>query len=138
MLTFRRLPVPLRCLLLVAVTSFQVQAQLNPTDSPKVTDTTHDITYVGVSTTPGVEKYLNIPYGKDTSGQRRFKAPEPVELPAGTVYDATKHGSICPQTAGDDMSEDCLRLIVARPTPGGEGWREGKKLPVMVWIYGGE
>ncbi|KAK7471237.1 hypothetical protein VKT23_002645 [Stygiomarasmius scandens] len=111
---------------------------------PTVFDTVRNITYIGTNTAPGVEKFLNIPYGKDTGGQRRFTSPEPTYLPAGTVYNATIPGPVCPQTAGgsfaffsnlsnSDMSEDCLRLKVARPT----GLKDGEKLPVMVWIYGG-
>ncbi|THV00539.1 alpha/beta-hydrolase [Dendrothele bispora CBS 962.96] len=135
MLHFRALP--LRCLFALALLTFNSSAQAQaPQSNPKVIDTARDITYIGISTVPGVEKFLNIPYGKDTSGERRFKTPEPAELPEGTVYDATEQGLMCPQSGGW-MSEDCLNLMVARPTYGGEGWREGKTLPVMVWIYGG-
>ncbi|KAF5346922.1 hypothetical protein D9758_010092 [Tetrapyrgos nigripes] len=117
------------------------QSPVNPT-GPSVTDR-RNVTYIGITTDSGVEKFLNIPYGLDTSFGRRFKAAEPAYLREGTVYDATKKGPICPQStsktqAGEEMemSEDCLRLMVARPTHG-DWWTEGKKLPVMVWIHGG-
>ncbi|THV00542.1 alpha/beta-hydrolase [Dendrothele bispora CBS 962.96] len=133
-------PNSLRLLSLVtALLSSLTLAQL-----PTVTDTVHNVTYIGTSTVPGIEKFLNIPYGKDTSGQRRFTSPEPTYLPSGTVYNATTPGPVCPQpTSGgfafftnlteSDLSEDCLRLKVARPTE----LKDGEKLPVMVWIYGG-
>ncbi|KAK7436253.1 hypothetical protein VKT23_019217 [Stygiomarasmius scandens] len=108
---------------------------------PTAFDTVRNITYIGTNTVPGVEKFLNIPYGKDTSRQRRFTSPEPTYLPAGTVYNATIPGPVCPQITGgsfaffsnlsnSNMSEDCLRLKVARPA----GLNDGEKLPVMVWI----
>jgi hypothetical protein len=113
------------------------QAPVHPT-GPTVTDR-RNVTYVGLSTDSGVEKFFNIPYGLDTSFGRRFKSPEPAFLREGSVYDATKKGPVCPQPVdeGVEMSEDCLKLMIVRPTHG-EWWIEGKKLPVMVWIHGGK
>ncbi|KAF5346951.1 hypothetical protein D9758_010128 [Tetrapyrgos nigripes] len=111
---------------------------------PTVIDTKHNVTFLGITSSPGVEKFLNIPYGLSTSGSRRFASPEPAYLPSGTIYNATVPGPVCPQTIAPgfpwfsnlteaDLSEDCLRLKVARP----EGAKEGDGLPVFVWIYGG-
>ncbi|THV00531.1 alpha/beta-hydrolase [Dendrothele bispora CBS 962.96] len=112
--------------------------------TPTVHDFVRNITYIGTGAVAGVEKFLNIPYGKDTSEERRFMSLEPHHLPSGTVYDATMEGPVCPQVKSggfvyftnltdSDLSEDCLRLKVARPV----GVKEGEILPVMVWIYGG-
>ncbi|KAJ8092660.1 hypothetical protein PM082_006988 [Marasmius tenuissimus] len=101
---------------------------------PTAVDMKNHITYLGTRTY-GVEKFLNIPYGQDTSGKKRFANPEAYKFPANvSTYDATVAGPICPQPGDTDgMSEDCLRLKVARPM----GVNAGDKLPVMVFIYGG-
>lgn len=114
----------------------------NTTSSSAIAfDKTHNTTYLGV-TVDGVEKFLGIPYGLPTNGTRRFANPEPVPVRAGSVVDATDYGHACPQpdvsaySFGKNVSqgEDCLWLKVARPA----GVKEGDRLPVMVYIYGGE
>ncbi|ROV91945.1 hypothetical protein VSDG_07593 [Cytospora chrysosperma] len=111
--------------------------------APTVTDTSRNITYVGLRTVNGsVEKFLNIPYGADTSGPGRFANPRPAVIPPGSVVNASAEGPVCPQvseggfvymTNSTWFSEDCLRLKVARPA----GVGAGDRLPVLVWIYGG-
>ena len=113
--------------------------------SPTVTDTKQNVTYQGLVEN-AVEKFLNIPYGQDTSGQKRFSNPEPYVFPPNiSVYDASKNGPSCPQDQIPGLpvespvplsvqSEDCLKLKVARP----QGVKHGDKLPVMVWIHGGK
>jgi carboxylesterase type B len=91
----------------------------------------------------GVEHFLGIHYGQDTSGEARFSPPRPYEPTAGTVIDASHDGAACPQPSvplrGDpysivaNVSENCLTLRIARPADR----TEGTKLPVMVWIHGG-
>ncbi|KAF5346958.1 hypothetical protein D9758_010114 [Tetrapyrgos nigripes] len=116
----------------------------SPIPNPIVFDIKHNITYLGITSSPGVEKFLNIPYGLSTAGSRRFASPEPAYLPSGTIYNATVPGPVCPQTTvpgfpwfsnltEGDLSEDCLRLKVARPV----GTKEEDELPVFVWVYGG-
>lgn len=82
----------------------------------------------------GVRKFLNIPFGASTAGERRWKAPAPAPGWSG-VRDATQFGPICPQWRPPvdqrPMSEDCLSVNVWTPAD-----RKGP-LPVMVWIYGG-
>jgi para-nitrobenzyl esterase len=89
----------------------------------------------GASAT-GIDSYKAIPYAAPPTGNLRWQAPQPG--PRWTApRDATGFGPICPQHATEGLiaranlpqSEDCLTLNVW--TPG------GKKLPVMVWIYGG-
>ncbi|KAL0566921.1 hypothetical protein V5O48_015075 [Marasmius crinis-equi] len=109
--------------------------------SPVALNTKNNVTYYGIVKN-GIEKFLNIPYGQDTSGEKRFSNPEPFTFPPNaTTYNATAKGPVCPQpvttsgpvTAAADLSEDCLRLKVARPA----GVEAGDKLPVMVYIHGG-
>lgn len=110
--------------------------------APTVIDTTSNTTYVGLRTVNGtVEKFLNIPYGQDTSGAGRFSNPVPAIITPGTVVNASAQGPVCPQVSGGGFqyqtnstwfSEDCLRLKVARPA----GVKAGDKLPVMVCKLG--
>ncbi|CAG8979245.1 hypothetical protein HYALB_00013313, partial [Hymenoscyphus albidus] len=107
---------------------------------PLVIDTKKHLTYYGITSSPGIETFLGIRYGKDTSGQNRFAPPQPFNAPSGYIFNAAGAGYSCPQTSEAgflydipvlDISEDCLNLQVARPVG------SGTKLPVMVYIYGG-
>ncbi|AEO57294.1 hypothetical protein MYCTH_2303271 [Thermothelomyces thermophilus ATCC 42464] len=110
---------------------------------PRVFDSKHHVSYHGLDRN-GIEVFLGIPYGQDTSGANRFKPPRRhVPLP-GTEIEATSYGPSCPQQFGQwavpislgnitDVSEDCLRLNVARP----RGTHPWDRLPVMVYIHGG-
>lgn len=108
-----------------------------------VCDSSANVEYQGVERN-GIEIFLGIPYGQDTSGQNRFKPPRPYTVPSNTTFDATQPGAACPQPIGQllpplalgnvtNISEDCLNLNVARP----KGISAGEKLPVIVWIHGG-
>jgi para-nitrobenzyl esterase len=85
-----------------------------------------------------VHIFLGIPYAQPPIGDLRWKPPVPVAKWGG-VRKATEFGSHCMQgRVFGDMnfrdpggSEDCLTLNVWVPA------QAGKKLPVMVWIYGG-
>jgi len=118
---------------------------------PTVFDSRYNLTYVGLERN-GVEIFLNIPYGQDTSGSNRFRPPRPVEIPApGTLINALEYGPACPQILREsdnptelstisNVSEDCLNLNIARPkglssvvTAG----NDSALLPVMVYIHGG-
>lgn len=120
-----------------------VAAATIATAVPTATDTKQNITYHGFAEN-AVDKFLNIPYGQDTSGSRRFAPPIPYVFPPNvTYYDASVTGPVCPQpeapgfaysSNATDQSEDCLRLKLARPA----GTEAGAALPVMVYIYGGE
>ena len=84
-----------------------------------------------------VHAFLGIPYAAPPVGELRWKPPVPAAKWTG-VRKATQFGARCMQgRIFDDMvfrdpgpSEDCLMLNVWAPA-------EAKKLPVMVWIYGG-
>ena len=90
----------------------------------------------------GVRVFRGIPYAKPPVGERRFRAPEPVEPWTG-VRDATKYGPAAHQPPlmlaalpGFDIgpqSEDCLYLNVYAPA----GASPTSRKPVLVWIHGG-
>ncbi|KFU96015.1 Fatty acyl-CoA hydrolase precursor, medium chain, partial [Chaetura pelagica] len=94
-----------------------------------------------------VNAFLGIPFAKAPIGSLRFSPPEPPE-PWNGVRDTTSYPPICPQdlsllkTAEKNFkekhlpfqtSEDCLYLNVYSPA----GSSKKDKLPVMVWIHGG-
>ena len=80
--------------------------------------------------------FRNVRYAEDTSGDRRWKPPEPVKTWSG-VREATEYGHRCPQGESTlenpgEMSEDCLNLNLLTPAV-----RANEKLPVMVFFHGG-
>jgi para-nitrobenzyl esterase len=95
----------------------------------------------------GVNHFLGIPYGADTSGANRFMPPQKPK-PWTDIYPALWWGNSAPQNMEnryankyasfrdrwnyDDVSEDCLRINVFTPAI-----NDGKKRPVMFWIHGG-
>ncbi|KAL2155746.1 hypothetical protein VTH82DRAFT_488 [Thermothelomyces myriococcoides] len=110
---------------------------------PRVFDRKHQISYHGLDRN-GIEVFLGIQYGQDTSGANRFKPPKKHVPAPGTEIEAISYGPSCPQQFGQwappvslgdttEISEDCLRLNVARP----RGTRPWDRLPVMVYIHGG-
>lgn len=87
----------------------------------------------------GVIAFKGIPYAAPPVGTLRWAPPQPVKSWKG-VRPALHFGPDCAQlpTPGDDAplrtvsQEDCLYLNVWRPKA-----RSRRRLPVMVWIYGG-
>ena len=95
----------------------------------------------------GINTFLGVPYGADTSGNNRFmppqkpnawedvlpvvwwgnSAPQNMEKRYANVY-----ASFIDHWNYDDVSEDCLKLNIWTP-----GINDGKKRPVMVWLHGG-
>ena len=88
----------------------------------------------------GVEAFKGIPFAAPPVGELRWRAPRPA-APWEGVRSADQFGHDCMQTPfpGDDAplsvspAEDCLYLNVWRPAR----TSAAKKLPVLVWIYGG-
>ncbi|KAH8168205.1 hypothetical protein CIB48_g11 [Xylaria polymorpha] len=129
---------------LVAATLLTQGANCNVTSTgPCVVDDRQGVTYKGLDRN-GIEVFLGIPFGKDTSGANRFKPPRPYAPARGTVINARSYGPACPQsveaasppfayTDVTEISEDCLNLIIGRPA----GTTKRSSLPVMVWIHGG-
>jgi para-nitrobenzyl esterase len=108
----------------------------------------------------GVVSYKGIPFAAPPVGELRWRPPQPVARWTG-VREAAEYGANCMQgrfggpppaaarpgappaagpapaagpsrPAAPEPSEDCLFLNVWRPADPG-----ARKLPVMVWIYGG-
>ena len=92
--------------------------------------------------------FKGIPFAQDTSGENRWRSPQPVENWEG-VRECYDFGDVAMQkTPGLDpdafyskewhvdqevpMGEDCLRANIWTPAISTD-----EKLPVMVWIYGG-
>jgi len=94
----------------------------------------------------GIQYYLGIPYGADTSGANRFMPPQKPK-PWAETFPALWWGNTAPQNMEkryanpyasfrdhwnyDDVSEDCLRINVFTPSA------DGKKRPVLLWLHGG-
>ena len=84
-----------------------------------------------------VVTFKNIPFAAAPVGPLRWKPPQKEASWSG-VRDATAFGPTCMQVSGGfggrggAQSEDCLQLNIYEPVD-----RAHKKLPVMVWIYGG-
>ncbi|KAJ7339981.1 carotenoid ester lipase precursor [Mycena albidolilacea] len=85
-------------------------------------------------------KFLGIPFARPTA---RFDIPRP-PLPLRGLQNATAFGPACPQQALESIpgftsnrtfiSEACLTLDVFAPAAA----HPHSKLPVLVWIYGGD
>lgn len=84
----------------------------------------------------GAIVFRGIPFAAPPTGERRWKAPAPVNPWSGT-RDASQRAPSCLQNSEGwnysnylHASEDCLTLDVRTPALSG-------KRPVMVWIHGG-
>ncbi|KAG5638535.1 hypothetical protein H0H81_012035 [Sphagnurus paluster] len=84
--------------------------------------------YLGNRSFPDTVAYLGLPYAEPPLGERRFRAPVPLNTARisreakGAVIDATKYPPFCVQgTSGDREvsgagSEDCLNLNIYAPS----------------------
>ncbi|WP_375548081.1 carboxylesterase family protein [Oceanicaulis alexandrii] len=101
---------------------------------------------VGFLSENGAPTWLGLPYAQSTSGDNRWRAPEPTPSRTG-LLEALQHPEPCPQivnrlsteTTGLPVgalygSEDCLKLDVYAPASAESG---ADGLPVMMWIHGG-
>src|SRR5579872_499570 len=87
----------------------------------------------------GVLSFKGIPFAAPPAGDLRWRPPQPAKPWTGTRQ-ATEYASDCMQKPfpgdaaplGTPPAEDCLYLNVWVPETSST-----KKLPVMVWIYGG-
>ena len=98
---------------------------------------------LGFTSETGAHVWRAVPYGADTSGENRWRAPRPAPTRSET-YEALDFGPVCPQIATPftpvpsfvngalEGSEDCLTFDIYAPPDA-----IGKNLPVMMWIHGG-
>ena len=87
----------------------------------------------------GVTGWLGVPFAAPPLRDLRWRAPQPVVAWQG-VYHADRFAPMCLQAlrartmnhyfGNEATSEDCLYLNIWAPS-------SAKKLPVVVWIYGG-
>jgi para-nitrobenzyl esterase len=87
---------------------------------------------------PSGAVFKGIPFAAPPVGDLRWRAPEPVK-PWSGVRQAADYSAACMQVVTDwnksyatTSSEDCLYLNVFTAQ-----WPSTKKLPVMLWLYGG-
>lgn len=114
-------------LLLAASVAAIPSASQSPQLTPSVTlDYTTVIPTAG-NASLGYYKYQNIRFAAVPTGDLRFAKPEwpPVE-------EAINDGSLADADVDCASTEDCLYLDIWAPANA-----HGKKLPVMVWSYGG-
>lgn len=86
------------------------------------------------STADGVRAFKGVPFALPPVGDLRWKPPVAAKAWSGP-RDATQFGADCmqkprPGSRAPGISEDCLTLNVWTPA-------SAKRLPVMVWVYGG-
>ncbi|KAJ4030528.1 hypothetical protein NW761_000068 [Fusarium oxysporum] len=115
---------------LLSLLVFGLRALANPLSKRAATVKIANGTVNG-GTNGNVEFFKGIPFAKAPVGDLRFRHPQPYDSNFGEL-DATKRPLACIQGDGSTGSEDCLKLIVVRPTS-----RPSDKLPVMVFIHGG-
>lgn len=79
-----------------------------------------------------ITHFRRIPFAAPTSGQNRFRAPQPPFRITNGTYDSDQAFSMCPQRTVNG-SEDCLYLgLYSRPWTNPDA-----KRPVVVFFYGG-
>ncbi|KAI0672409.1 alpha/beta-hydrolase [Trametes maxima] len=111
---------------------------------PNVVDLGY-VKYFGNLSYPDTVAYLGIPYAEPPVGERRFRAPLPLDTARvsresrGRIVRATEYPNFCIQgstgagDAGGAGSEDCLKTNIYAPA----GAKAGDNLPVLVYIHGG-
>ncbi|KAJ7719018.1 Alpha/Beta hydrolase protein [Mycena maculata] len=101
--------------------------------------------YRGNLSFPNTVAYLGIPYAEPPLGERRYRAPLPLnttrvaKAAGGHIVNATEYPNFCIQgstmngDAGGAGTEDCLNVNIYAPA----GAKAGADLPVLVYIHGG-
>ncbi|KAI0364239.1 alpha/beta-hydrolase [Pilatotrama ljubarskyi] len=127
------------CAILTPAASWAAAAAL-----PNVVDLGY-ARYLGNLSFPDTVAYLGLPYAEPPVGERRFRAPLPLDTARvareskGKIVNATVYPDFCVQgtigagDAGGAGSEDCLKINVYAPVDA----RAGDDLPVLVYIHGG-
>jgi para-nitrobenzyl esterase len=115
----------------------------DPALDPLTRRSLKQVEVVGAVGPLGNHVWRGIPFAHPPTGERRWRAPQPLEGWAG-VREALRDGPACPQRPPGQSSspligsEDCLYLnVFAPPFAPGEVPIGSARLPVMVWIHGG-
>lgn len=112
---------------------------------PHVVNTTSGL-FRGYSPLPSVEAFLGIPFAAPPVGTLRWQPPHPyIPNDTTTIHNASEPYPGCYQVlfntalndkvTGTSESEDCLFLSIWKPAD--HDPESEKKLPVLLWIYGG-
>jgi len=127
-------------LLATTVATAGAQITLKPieTDPIKIDSGLVSGTYLA----SGVKAYLGVPFAAPPIRENRWREPQPMKTWQG-VWTANINRAECVQGlrsnninhyfGDEDAAEDCLYLNMWLPANA----KLGRKLPVMVWIYGG-
>lgn len=122
-------------ILAYALTQVSRAQSTNLTLLPPISTTSGKVQgYLDTSTTSSsLQKWYGIRFAQDTSGQNRWRPPQPLtNVNQDAVFDATQFGPACMQGRTDGgngtsvQSEDCLRINVIAPMG-------AKDLPVYVY-----
>lgn len=110
-----------------------IYVTVQPPSKPKLIRTTSYGRVKGKKNSAGTAMiWYGIPYGADTSGENRWRAPRPVEAWSGVKKARSKRkGAV--KASGDSYTgtEDCLYVNIYRP------YSKKKELPVLVYLHGG-
>lgn len=110
-----------------------IYVTVQPPSKPKLIRTTSAGKVKGRKNSAGTAMiWYGVPYGADTGGENRWKAPQPVEPWSGVRKTRSKKKGAL-RASGDSYTgtEDCLYVNVYRP------YSKEKDLPVMVYLHGG-
>src|SRR5580698_11643535 len=124
----------IRNLLLLVAAALAIASGATPSDEAKI-----DSGKLKGASKDGVTSFKGVPFAAAPVGVFRWRPPQPVK-PWSDVRKAAEYGPDCAQLPfpgdaaplGVPPAEDCLYANVWAPDGSA-----GKKLPVMVWIYGG-
>ncbi|MBS0364107.1 MAG: carboxylesterase family protein, partial [Proteobacteria bacterium] len=133
---FRRLLPTALAISAACIVTAALSSAASAADAPTVA--TIDTGKVQGAVKDGVLSFKGIPFAAQPVGDLRWRPPQPAPHWNG-VRAATAFGHDCLQGIikndpgmGTELGEDCLNLNVWRPAAAG-----AKKLPVIVWFYGG-
>jgi len=137
-----------KCLLLILVLTLigcskADKTALRPVSDPLTTRHISQGQLTGFVSQTGAHVWRGVPYGADTSGENRWRAPRPAPE-WNAIREALDFAPVCAQIATPftpvpsftnwtlEGSEDCLVFDIYAPPNA-----QGKNLPVMMWIHGG-
>ncbi|KAF8525551.1 alpha/beta-hydrolase [Hysterangium stoloniferum] len=128
--------------ILLSLGFLRLASSAAPNPSPPTVDTGYAV-YIGHNSLPNTAAFLGIPYAEPPVGERRWRAPTPLDTRKleenKAVVDAATYPDFCVQgtTGGGDAggagSEDCLKVNIYTPINA----TKESNLPVLVYFHGG-